>query len=204
MVYPALQPVTRTPRLPVVDWTDAPADLNGLVRFAKRRNLLSAPVPWHFKLSLQECNYAQAHYNFRGHYSSIADSILVRFPPSRPKLQRRWVERCFHFRGYNTFPPAPSVQFLLFLVACPRKMWFCSPAQRETPQVNLRLPVVPLGTVVNIFKTHKRFHLGHWFKNPYREIRWVGTYSWDLRRVSENGLMIEKVAEGWRNKVLCN
>ena len=29
------------PRLPVVDWTDAPADLNGLVRFAKRRNLVS-------------------------------------------------------------------------------------------------------------------------------------------------------------------
>jgi hypothetical protein len=28
----------RTPRLPVVDWTDAPADLNGLVRFAERRN----------------------------------------------------------------------------------------------------------------------------------------------------------------------
>ena len=27
----------RTPRLPVVDWTDAPADLNGLVRFAERR-----------------------------------------------------------------------------------------------------------------------------------------------------------------------
>ena len=26
----------RTPRLPVIDWTDAPADLNGLVRFAKK------------------------------------------------------------------------------------------------------------------------------------------------------------------------
>jgi hypothetical protein len=38
----------RTPRLPVVDWTDAPADLNGLVRVAKRRNLVSARVPSHF------------------------------------------------------------------------------------------------------------------------------------------------------------
>ena len=28
MVYPALLPLMRTPRLPVVDWTDAPADLN--------------------------------------------------------------------------------------------------------------------------------------------------------------------------------
>jgi len=30
----------RTPRLPVVDWTDAPADLNGLIRFAEKRNWL--------------------------------------------------------------------------------------------------------------------------------------------------------------------
>jgi len=45
MVYPALLPLMRTPRLPVVDWTDAPAGLNGLVRFAERRNLISARVP---------------------------------------------------------------------------------------------------------------------------------------------------------------
>ena len=41
-----------TPRLPVVDWTDAPADLSKLVRFAERRNLVSARVPSHFKRSL--------------------------------------------------------------------------------------------------------------------------------------------------------
>jgi len=41
------------PRLPVVDWTDSPADLNGLVRFAERRNLVSARVPSHFKRTLQ-------------------------------------------------------------------------------------------------------------------------------------------------------
>jgi len=52
MVYPALLQLMRTPRLPVVDWTDAPADLNGLVRFAERRNLVSARVPSHFKRSL--------------------------------------------------------------------------------------------------------------------------------------------------------
>jgi hypothetical protein len=34
MVYPALLPLMRTALLPVVDGTDAPADLNGLVRFA--------------------------------------------------------------------------------------------------------------------------------------------------------------------------
>ena len=32
--------------------TDAPADLNGLVHFAERRNLVSARVPSHFKCSL--------------------------------------------------------------------------------------------------------------------------------------------------------
>jgi hypothetical protein len=52
MVYPALLPLMRTPRLPVVDRTDATADLNGLVHFAERRNLVSARVPSHFKRSL--------------------------------------------------------------------------------------------------------------------------------------------------------
>ena len=33
----------------------APADLNGLVRFAERRNLVSARVPSHFKRSLLLC-----------------------------------------------------------------------------------------------------------------------------------------------------
>jgi hypothetical protein len=52
MVYAALLPPMRTIRLPVVDRTDAPADLNGLVRFAEIRNLVSARVPPHFKRSL--------------------------------------------------------------------------------------------------------------------------------------------------------
>jgi hypothetical protein len=43
----------RTARLPVVDWTDLPADLNRLVRFAERRNLVSARVPSHFNWPLQ-------------------------------------------------------------------------------------------------------------------------------------------------------
>jgi len=64
MVYAALLPLMRTPRLPVVDWTDAPADLNGLVRFGERRNLFSVHVPSHFNwplLSLrlpEECHGA--------------------------------------------------------------------------------------------------------------------------------------------------
>jgi hypothetical protein len=52
MVYPALLPLMRTTRLSVVDWTEAPAYLNGLVHFAERRNLASARVPSHFNWSL--------------------------------------------------------------------------------------------------------------------------------------------------------
>ena len=49
MAYPTLLPLMHTPLLPVVDVTDAPADLNGLVRFGERRNLVSARVPSRFK-----------------------------------------------------------------------------------------------------------------------------------------------------------
>jgi hypothetical protein len=52
MVYPALLPLMRTPRLPAVDWTDTSADLNGLVHFAERPNLVSACVPSCFRRSL--------------------------------------------------------------------------------------------------------------------------------------------------------
>ena len=45
VVYPSLLTLMRTPRLPAVDWTDSPADLNGLVRLGERRNLVSARVP---------------------------------------------------------------------------------------------------------------------------------------------------------------
>jgi len=52
VVYTASLPLMRTPRLPAIDWTDAPADLNGLVRFAERPNLVSARVPSHFERTL--------------------------------------------------------------------------------------------------------------------------------------------------------
>ena len=42
VVYPALLKPMRTPRLPAVVLTDTPTDLNGLVRFGERRNLVSA------------------------------------------------------------------------------------------------------------------------------------------------------------------
>jgi len=52
-VYPALLPLMCTPSAVSIrlNWRP-PADLNGLVRFAERRNLVSARVPSHFKRSL--------------------------------------------------------------------------------------------------------------------------------------------------------
>ena len=61
MVYLALLPLMRTPRLQVIDWTDAPADLKGLVSFAERRNLVSARVPSHFKRSLPSATYVTGY-----------------------------------------------------------------------------------------------------------------------------------------------
>ena len=45
VVYPALLTLMRTPRLPAVDWTDSPSDLNGLVCLGERQNVVSARVP---------------------------------------------------------------------------------------------------------------------------------------------------------------
>jgi hypothetical protein len=75
VVYPALLTLMRTPRLPVVDWTDAPVDLTGLVRFGERRNLFSARVPSHFKRSLHLAAYLRTidscHFFPRPHYSCL-------------------------------------------------------------------------------------------------------------------------------------
>ena len=51
-MYPALLLLMSKPQLSVVDKTDAPVGLKGLVRFAERLNLVSARVPSHFNLPL--------------------------------------------------------------------------------------------------------------------------------------------------------
>jgi hypothetical protein len=45
VVYSSLLTLIRTPRLPALD-------LNGLVRYGERRNLVSARVPSHFKRTI--------------------------------------------------------------------------------------------------------------------------------------------------------
>ena len=54
VVYPALLTLMRTPRLPAVDWTDSTVDLNGLVRFGGRQNVVSARVPSRSARALQQ------------------------------------------------------------------------------------------------------------------------------------------------------
>ena len=78
-VYPALLPLTRTPRLPVLDWTDAPADLNGLVRFAERQNMVSARVPSHFKRSLQICPCRKFSHITVAYFQHLGPQIWVTY-----------------------------------------------------------------------------------------------------------------------------
>ena len=65
-VYPALLPLMRTPRLPAADWTDTPADINGLVRFAGRPNLVSARVPSHSVSTLPTVVYTHLYLLMMG------------------------------------------------------------------------------------------------------------------------------------------
>jgi hypothetical protein len=103
MVYPALLPLVRTPRLPVVDWTDAPTDLNGLVRFVQRWNLVPVRVPSHFTRSLytvkglfQITEYASSYkliiYSYQNLISiyvafSVAEFVLKPYCSSAKILQ---------------------------------------------------------------------------------------------------------------------
>jgi hypothetical protein len=99
MVYPALLMLIRTPRLPVVDWTDAPADLNGLVRFVERRNLVSAHVPSHFKRSITQTSPRELlHCAFFTYLTPLKRVLVEKFfvprriptsPLPEPQLKQR-------------------------------------------------------------------------------------------------------------------
>ena len=93
MRYPALLPLMRTPRLPVVDWTDAPADLNGFDRFAERRNLVSARVPSHFKRSLPPAGLSLVNTSYAAYASDET-------------LNKR--ENCFPLTTNNIFKYSPG------------------------------------------------------------------------------------------------
>jgi hypothetical protein len=90
--------------LPVVDWTDAPADLNELVRFAERRNFVSVRVPSHFNWPLLATLGLQKRVPciFRMLTLEVLHSVLSNAPPSLPYLRRpiqsdhinvRWMDK---------------------------------------------------------------------------------------------------------------
>jgi len=62
-----------------------PADLNGLVRFAERRNLVSARVPSHFKSSLphEHHRYAVTHE----HHRYVVTQHRETLSPQAPKYR---------------------------------------------------------------------------------------------------------------------
>jgi len=99
MVYPALLPLMRTPRLPVVDWTDAPANLNGLVLFAERPNLVPAHVSSRFKRAVMldtPCFEVvwrvlanHSIHQFPLHFSSCASPCAITF-----QLKSTYCDHC--------------------------------------------------------------------------------------------------------------
>ena len=120
-----------TPRLPVVDWTDAPTDLNGLVRFAERRNLVSARVPSNFKRSLTRHGWPSVHTG-RKHGCHLNCSRM------RLKCDGTRAETRFHLSAKRTSPfkSAGGRQFSRLLAAevcasavvmldtpCPEVVW---------------------------------------------------------------------------------
>jgi hypothetical protein len=94
MVYPALLPLMRTPRLSVVDWTDATADLYGFVRFAGRGNLVSSYVPPRFNWPLQTDTLCEQN--------AVCRSVH-RTAKSDYKLRRVWLYGCLAARN-NSAP----------------------------------------------------------------------------------------------------
>ena len=64
VVYPTLLKLMRTLRLPAVDWTDAPTDLNRFVRFGERRNLVSARVPSRSARAIRLCTLRTYHSRY--------------------------------------------------------------------------------------------------------------------------------------------
>ena len=94
VVYPELLTLMRTPRLPAVDWTDSPTDLNGLVCLGERRYIVSAHVPSGSARALQPNIHARSHNQFfRGKAINIifSNCTSVAFVIQNAKRMRRIV-----------------------------------------------------------------------------------------------------------------
>jgi len=111
MVYPALLPLMRTLRLPVIDRTYAPADLNGLVRFAERRNLVSARVPSHFKRSvLVSVVGRDSVVSIATRNGLDGPGIQLRFEIFRTRPDRPWGLLSPLYNGYEVFTGSKAAE----------------------------------------------------------------------------------------------
>jgi len=71
-----------------LNWLPPSPDLNGLVRFAERRNLVSAHVPSHFKRSLQCFKHPTTHSIC---INTVTHTTLVSSIYSRLHISALWV-----------------------------------------------------------------------------------------------------------------
>jgi len=112
MVYPALLPLMRTPRLPLVDWTDAPTDLNGLVHFAEKNEICFLRVWHHISTGLYKGYVNTPLISCMGQSPSWEAN---RFPASQEIPLILWSPKV-HYRFHNRPPlsvcSARSIQFM--------------------------------------------------------------------------------------------
>ena len=95
VVYPPLLTLMRTPRLPAVDWTDSPADWNGLVRLGERRNVVSARVPLGSEIFKERRNRPE-NQNTSNFQTSVRRNQLTRMTSSN---QGQWLEHSSNSGG---------------------------------------------------------------------------------------------------------
>jgi hypothetical protein len=90
-LYKTIITMMRTPRLPAVDWTDSPVDVNGLVRLGERWNVVSARVPSGYvralPLGISYCNNNFPCHFYRGsgrrlHFETSVLSHVWRTSPT--------------------------------------------------------------------------------------------------------------------------
>ena len=125
LVYPALLPLMHTTRLPVFDWTDAPADLNGLVRFGERRYLVSASVPSYFKRSLPLHVRSAARPAITGVNLAIKNLEIydLRYPGSQCSSVCQFVTTAFKWHGHILLEETVTKTHLLWTTTENIRKW---------------------------------------------------------------------------------
>ena len=143
MVYLALLQLLRTPRLPAVDWTDAPADLNGLVRFGERRKLVSVRVPSRFKRSLHSKSVYLSLLIFQHNEMTAIASFLLRHFCQNEKWCRMWwpcVSFCHLVSVTDTMYCSVKCCFFAQQIIVTGENFMCSPFQSRDEAAYMHKP----------------------------------------------------------------